>query len=169
MPNKKIVLDTNGLISSLSRRGQFYPIWRSFQQGRYTLCISNEILDEYIEIISQKMTPEIAENVEKALRLCVENEYLGLHPNQDFVIVMREKGLFVGKKGNDTYFVNKTAQHQPLYAERSVDGHFYILVIDEVTGAFCIPRCWKHIIRIKDHKEYLIPGGHKPNKDGWID
>lgn len=63
MPNKKIVLDTNGLISSLSRRGQFYPIWRSLQQGRYTLCISNEILDEYIEIISQKMTPEIAENV----------------------------------------------------------------------------------------------------------
>ena len=63
MPSKKIVLDTNGLISSLSRRGQFYPIWRSFQQGRYTLCISNEILDEYIEIISQKMTPEIAENV----------------------------------------------------------------------------------------------------------
>ena len=43
MSNKKIVLDTNGLISSLSRRGQFYPIWRSFQQGRYTLCISNEI------------------------------------------------------------------------------------------------------------------------------
>ena len=63
MPSKKIVLDTNGLISSLSRRGQFYPIWRSFQQGRYTLCITNEILDEYIEIISQKMTPEIAENV----------------------------------------------------------------------------------------------------------
>ena len=63
MLSKKIVLDTNGLISSLSRRGQFYPIWRSFQQRRYTLCISNEILEEYIEVISQKMTPEIAENV----------------------------------------------------------------------------------------------------------
>lgn len=63
MPNNKIVLDTNCLISSLSRRGQFYPVWQSFQQGRYTLCISNDILDEYIEIISQKMTPEIAENV----------------------------------------------------------------------------------------------------------
>jgi putative PIN family toxin of toxin-antitoxin system len=63
MPNKKIVLDTNGLISSLSRRGQYYSIWRSFQQGRYTLCISNEILDEYIEIIGRKMTPEIAESV----------------------------------------------------------------------------------------------------------
>ena len=63
MPNKKIVLDTNGLIASLSRRGRFYPIWHSFQQGRYTLCISNEILEEYIEIIGQKMTREIAENV----------------------------------------------------------------------------------------------------------
>jgi putative PIN family toxin of toxin-antitoxin system len=63
MPNKKIVLDTNGLISSLSRRGQYYSIWQSFQQGRYTLCISNEILDEYIEIIGRKMTPEIAESV----------------------------------------------------------------------------------------------------------
>jgi putative PIN family toxin of toxin-antitoxin system len=63
MPNKKIVLDTNGLISSLSRRGQYYSIWRSFQQGRYTICISNEILDEYIEIIGRKMTPEIAESV----------------------------------------------------------------------------------------------------------
>jgi len=32
------------------------------------------------------------------------------------------------------------------------------------------PPCWKHIIRIKDHKEELIPGSHeKPNKDGWID
>ena len=70
MPSKKIVLDTNGLISSLSRRGRFYPIWQSFQQRRYTLCISNEILDEYIEVISQKMTPEIAENVADLLLFC---------------------------------------------------------------------------------------------------
>ena len=52
----------------------------------------------------------------------------------------------------------------------SVDGHFYILVLDETIGTFALPRCWKHIIRIKDHKEELIPGSHeKPNKDGWID
>ena len=35
-------------------------------------------------------------------------------------------------------------------------------------GAYCLPRCWKHIIQIKDHKEYFVPGGHKPNKDGLI-
>ena len=43
------------------------------------------------------------------------------------------------------------------------------LILDEITGAYCLPRCWKHIIQIKNHKEILIPGGHKPNKDGWID
>ena len=68
-----------------------------------------------------------------------------------------------------TFSINETVKHQSLYAERSVDGHFYILVLDETTGAYCLPRCWKHIIQIKDHKEILIPGGHKPSKDGWID
>ena len=31
--------------------------------GVYTLCVSNEILEEYAEVIGRKMTPEIAENV----------------------------------------------------------------------------------------------------------
>ena len=53
MPTKKIVLDTNGLISSLSRRGNYYPIWKSFQEGKYILCISNEIIEEYAEIIGR--------------------------------------------------------------------------------------------------------------------
>ena len=33
MQNKKIVLDTNVLISSLSRRGKYFPIWQGFQEG----------------------------------------------------------------------------------------------------------------------------------------
>lgn len=63
MQSKRIVLDTNGLIASLSRRGNYYPIWKNFQEGKYVLCISNDILEEYIEIITQKMNHEIAENV----------------------------------------------------------------------------------------------------------
>ena len=63
MQSKRIVLDTNGLIASLSRRGNYYPIWKNFQEGKYVLCISNDILEEYTEIITQKMNYEIAENV----------------------------------------------------------------------------------------------------------
>ena len=50
MPNKKIVLDTNCLLASISRRSTAYPVWKGFQEGRYTLCVTNEILAEYEEI-----------------------------------------------------------------------------------------------------------------------
>ena len=110
-----------------------------------------------------------ADGVEQGLRFCVTNDYLGLNPNQQFFIVMSDHELVVGKSSPETFSINKTVKHQLLYAQKSCDGHFYILVLDETTGAFCIPRCWKHIIQIKDHKEYLIPGAHEPNKDGWLE
>jgi predicted nucleic acid-binding protein len=47
----------------LSRQGNYYPIWKSFQEGKYILCISNEIIEEYAEIIGRLMTPGIADHV----------------------------------------------------------------------------------------------------------
>ena len=63
MQNKKIVLDTNCLLASLSRQGRTYTAWKAFQEGRYILCVTNEILEEYEEIIAQKTTASIAKNV----------------------------------------------------------------------------------------------------------
>lgn len=62
-----IVLDTNCLLMSLSRRSQYYPVWRDFVDGKYTLCISNEILEEYEEILTQKVGSQIASNIIQAL------------------------------------------------------------------------------------------------------
>ena len=62
-----IVLDTNCLLMSLSRRSAYYPVWRDFVDGKYTLCITNEILAEYEEILTQKVGPEIASNVITAI------------------------------------------------------------------------------------------------------
>ena len=62
-----IVLDTNCLLMSLSRRSRYYPVWRNFVAGKYTLCITNDILAEYEEILTQKVGSEIASNVIKAL------------------------------------------------------------------------------------------------------
>jgi len=64
MPNpRKIVLDTNCLLASLSRHGEYYSVWRDFQAGKYTLCVSNSILEEYEEIIGQKTNTVVAKNV----------------------------------------------------------------------------------------------------------
>ncbi len=63
MQNDRVVLDTNSLLVSLSRRGSAYPVWLGFQEGRYTLCVTTEILEEYEEVIARNTKPEIARNV----------------------------------------------------------------------------------------------------------
>ena len=60
---RRIVLDTNCLIAALSRHSEYYPVWSDFQSGKYILCVSNEILEEYQEIIEQKTSAIVAQNV----------------------------------------------------------------------------------------------------------
>lgn len=58
--NRYVVLDTNCLLQSLSRRSAYYKVWEDFILGKYTLCISNEIIEEYEEIIATHMSPVAA-------------------------------------------------------------------------------------------------------------
>lgn len=62
-----IVLDTNCLIASLSKKGNYFKVWTDLHKGKYILCVSNEILTEYEEIISLKTNPIIAANVVQTL------------------------------------------------------------------------------------------------------
>ena len=75
MQKRKIVLDTNCLIASLSRNGQYYPVWKGLQTGEYILCVSTDILEEYAEIITQKMSVNVAANV---IHLLLESEFVEL-------------------------------------------------------------------------------------------
>ena len=52
---------------SISKYGEAYPVWQGFLDGRYTLCVSTEILEEYEEIIGSMTTPDIARNVVDAI------------------------------------------------------------------------------------------------------
>ena len=52
-----IVLDTNCLLQSLSRRSPYYRVWEDFVMGKYSLCITTEILEEYEKIIASHMSP----------------------------------------------------------------------------------------------------------------
>ncbi len=73
MLNKKIVLDTNCLLASISRSGNAYPVWKGFQNGQYTLCVTNEILAEYEEMIAQMASVEVATNV---IRMMMNSRYV---------------------------------------------------------------------------------------------
>ena len=58
-----VVIDTNCLLQIISRKSPYRPIWDAFIAGSFDLCVSNDILEEYQEILSQQITPTVAENV----------------------------------------------------------------------------------------------------------
>ena len=63
----RLVLDTNCLIQIVSPRSKYHSLWESFVRGEHTLCVSNEIIDEYIEIMQKLMGLDVAEYVIKTI------------------------------------------------------------------------------------------------------
>lgn len=55
-----IVIDTNSLIMAISARNAYHKIWQSFLAGDFYLCISNEILEEYAEVIARNISVSVA-------------------------------------------------------------------------------------------------------------
>ena len=60
---KRIVLDTNCLLMCIPKNSPYRIVWDAFLNGEFTLCLSNEIVEEYLEILSNKTTASIAGNV----------------------------------------------------------------------------------------------------------
>lgn len=58
-----IVLDTNCLIMATSARNEYFQVWQDFFDGKYTLCITNEILEEYEEVLSRNISPDFSEAI----------------------------------------------------------------------------------------------------------
>ncbi len=75
----RIVLDTNCLLASLSSKSENFRVWKDFQEGKFILCVSNEILEEYQEIIAKKTTPSIAQNVVRAIVESGNVEFIDPH------------------------------------------------------------------------------------------
>ena len=68
----RVVLDTNSLIQSLPVRSVYNRAWKSFLDGTNILCVTNEILAEYEEIIERLAGEDVAK---LTLDLIVSNPY----------------------------------------------------------------------------------------------
>ena len=60
---RPVVIDTNCLVQMISKHSPYRKIWDAFLGKQFVLCVSNEILEEYQEILEKQTTTEIAENV----------------------------------------------------------------------------------------------------------
>ena len=58
-----VVIYTNCLLQIIAHKSPYRPIWDALLAGQFDLCVSNEILEEYQEVLAQQITPTIAENI----------------------------------------------------------------------------------------------------------
>lgn len=64
---RRIVIDTNCLLAVLPSQSPYHSLWMDFIEGRLELCVPNEILSEYEEVLSVKTRPEFAKSIIKTL------------------------------------------------------------------------------------------------------
>ena len=57
----RLVVDTNSLLQCISRRSRYHELWNSMLDGRNTLYVTTEILEEYTEQLQRFTSPEFTE------------------------------------------------------------------------------------------------------------
>ena len=93
--SRYIVLDTNCLLQSLSRRSSYYKVWEDFILGKYTLCVSTEILAEYEEIIASHISPLAANIVIEAILRANNVMRVDAHYRFDLIVADPDDNKFV--------------------------------------------------------------------------
>ncbi len=72
----KIVIDTNIFWVAISRHSKTHWVLTELIKETYILCLTTDILDEYEEIISQKMGSQTAKNIMELLDNLPNVEYI---------------------------------------------------------------------------------------------
>ena len=112
----RIVLDTNCLIQVVGRYSSFRPVWNSILSGENSLCVSNEILDEYTEILQQLFTENFAKSIIDTL---LESEHVELiTPYYNFNLITTDP--------DDNKFVDCAIAANARYVVTN-DKHFDVL------------------------------------------
>ena len=131
-----IVLDTNSLIMSIAPKSLYRRIWQAFLRGDYNLCISNEIIEEYSEVLARNISPRVSEAIVYAI--LTRPNVLRKDPHFSFGLIEVDK--------DDNKFVDCAiaANAKCIVTE---DNHFNIL------KSIAFPKV--EVIGIDDFKIYL--------------
>ena len=113
----KVVIDTNILWVSISRKSKTHWVYENLLKGNFILCVTTDILEEYEEIVGQKMGEEVAESFMQTLI------YL---PNIEFITRYYEWNLLYDIDPDDDKFVDCAVAASSDYLATN-DRHFNIL------------------------------------------
>ena len=91
----KIVLDTNVLLISIPKFSKYRPIFDALLSNKFKLSVSNEILSEYREILTQKTTSLLANNVAELLLSLVNVEKTEVYFRWNLINIDADDNKFV--------------------------------------------------------------------------
>lgn len=63
MNEERIVLDTNCLLQILPKKSDYNHIWTDILSGKVRLCVCNDMIMEYMEVLTNHISFEIADNI----------------------------------------------------------------------------------------------------------
>ena len=107
---ENVVLDTNCLIPAIKRDSIYFPIWRDFIDGRYCLCFTDEILNEYEEIITRRTgSSEVAQNIIRAILNRTNTKHIKIYYRFGLIEADPDDNKFVdcAIKANAKYIVSE--------------------------------------------------------------
>ena len=131
-----IVLDTNSLIMSIAPKSPYRSVWQAFLRGDYNLCISNEIMEEYAEVLARNISPRVSEAIVYAI--LTRPNVIRKDPHYSFGLIEADK--------DDNKFVD-CAIASNAKCIVTEDNHFNVLK--------SIPFPKVEVIGIDDFKKYL--------------
>lgn len=112
----RLVIDTNSLIQCISKRSRYHDIWLSLLDGRNNLCVSNEIIEEYEEILGRNVTPSFAS---LAVEVIINSPYtIFISPFYKFQAIIEDP--------DDDKFVDCAVAANARFLVTE-DHHFYVL------------------------------------------
>lgn len=112
----RVVLDSNALIQIMGARSKYNVLWRMFMEQRFVLCISNDVLMEYEEMLKQKSSTVATDLFLKMIAIA---------PNVEYREPFYQYGL-IEEDPDDNKFVDCALASNATYIV-SDDNHFNVL------------------------------------------
>ena len=113
----KVVLDTNSLLQIVFPRARYKEVWDALIGQKYTICLTNDILMEYREILERRFNDvQFAENVIEAILSMPNIEHV--NPTYRFNLITTDP--------DDNKFVDCAIVASADYLV-SEDNHFNVL------------------------------------------
>ena len=91
----RIVLDTNCLLVSVQEYSDYFWLWQAFREKKFTLCYTNEILNEYQEVLSHYYSDAMAKYVIDAILNAVHAEPITVYYKWELITADLDDNKFV--------------------------------------------------------------------------